>query len=299
MFFRSKIPHSIIEKAYEPLVAVANAGIPIYLVPGNHERAKLPNHLWLAHPYINVFDQPKTFRQNVGDTTIALSGFPFARKVKRDFKTLLHQTNYQENKADFHFLCLHQTFEGAKVGPSDFTFRVGPDNIPGSEIPDAFTAVLSGHIHRSQCLTHTLDHQPIAAPVIYSGSIERTSFAERFEEKHYVIIKIDPESKGQNPIIEFFPLSTRHMVKIEIPTQDKPLAVIKSTIQEKLSILDPDSIIRIQLTGPNAEDIQGSLSASHLRLLAPPTMNISLAYQWKNVDKISEKINKIHHPVAM
>lgn len=36
-FFRSKVSPSIIEKAFEPLIEVAKAGIPIYLVPGNHE----------------------------------------------------------------------------------------------------------------------------------------------------------------------------------------------------------------------------------------------------------------------
>ena len=285
VFFRSKVPPSIVEKAFEPLVEIANSGIPIYLVPGNHERSKLPRHLWLAHRHIHVFDQPKTYRIRVGDAAIALSGFPFSRKVKRNFQTLLHQTNYLENKADTHFLCIHQTFEGAKVGPSDFTFRVDPDNIPGSEIPDGFTAILSGHIHRGQRLTHTLDHRPFTAPVIYSGSIERTSFAERFEGKYYVIIKVDPSFRNSIPIIEFHPLPTRPMVKIEIPTHDKHLDAIKNLIQENLSALDPDSIVRIHITGPNAEESLRSLSASYLRALAPATMNISLAYQWNNGDK--------------
>lgn len=142
LFFRAKVHPAIVEQAFEPLANVANAGIPIFLVPGNHERSKLPGHLWLAHSNIHVFDQPKTFRLKVGNGVIALSGFPFARKVKRNFQSLLDQTNYLANKADAHFLCLHQTFEGAKVGPSDYTFRVDRDNIPGSEIPAGFTAIL-------------------------------------------------------------------------------------------------------------------------------------------------------------
>jgi exonuclease SbcD len=285
MFFRSKVPTLVVDKAFDPLVEVANAGIPIYLVPGNHERSRFPGHLWLAHKSIHVFDKPKTYHIKVGDTSIALSGFPFARKVKQGFQTLLYQTRYQEKKADICFLCVHQTFEGAKVGPSDFTFRAGPDNIPGAEVPEGFTAVLSGHIHRSQCLTHTLDHRPHPAPVIYSGSIERTSFAERFEEKYYVIIKIDPSLSNSNPIIEFHPLRTRPMVKIEISTQDKNLNGLKNLIQKNLASLDPDSIVRIQLTGQNAMESLRSLSASGLRLLAPSTMNISLANQWMRAEK--------------
>jgi DNA repair exonuclease SbcCD nuclease subunit len=290
MFFGSKVSPLIVEKAFEPLVDVANSGIPIYLVPGNHERSKFPGHLWLAHSNIHVFDKPKTFHQKVGDATIALSGFPFTRVVKRNFQALLHQTNYLENKADTHFLCLHQTFEGAKVGPSDFTFRVGPEVIPGSEIPGGFTAILSGHIHRGQRLTHTLDHRPLTAPVIYSGSIERTSVAERFESKYYVIIKIDPSFRNPIPTVEFHPLPTRPMVKIEIPTREVHHDATKNLIQENLFALDPDSVVRIQLTGPSALASQRSLSASDLRALAPPTMNISLVYQWKNSNRRSREL---------
>jgi len=285
MFFRSKVPPLIVEKAFAPLVGVANTGIPIFLVPGNHERSKFPGHLWLAHDNIHVFDRPKTFRQKVGDTTCALSGFPFTRKIKRHFKDLLQQSNYLESKADINFLCMHQTIEGAKVGPGDFTFRQGPDNIPGSEIPDVFTAVLSGHIHRAQRLTHTLDHRPLSAPVIYPGSIERTSFAERFEEKYYVIIKIDPSVGDQNQVVKFHPLPTRPMVKLEISIRAKNLDAVKNLIRENIVTLDPNSIVRIQLSGPNAEEHQRSLSARNLRTLVPPTMNISMVYQWRNGNK--------------
>ncbi|MBT4304625.1 MAG: hypothetical protein HOD40_02535, partial [Chloroflexi bacterium] len=40
------------------------------------------------------------------------------------------------------------------------------------------------------------------------------------------------------------------------------------------------TILRIKLTGPDAESLALSLPAQHLRALAPSTMNISLAYQW-------------------
>ena len=289
LFFRSKVPPSIVEKTYEPLAEVATTGIPIYLVPGNHERSKLPGHLWLFHSNIHVFDHPKTFQIKVGDINIALSGFPFARKVKQNFQSLLHQTNYLENKADVRFLCIHQSIEGAKVGPGDYTFRDDPDTIPGSEIPEGFSAILSGHIHRSQRLTHTLDHRSLTAPVIYPGSIERTSFAERFEEKYYVIIKIDPDLEDLIPIFEFHLLPTRPMQVIEIPTRDKRIETLKKLIKENLSGLDPESIVRIQFTGPNKMESQRSLSAYELRALAPSTMNISLAYQWKETNRLPSR----------
>jgi DNA repair exonuclease SbcCD nuclease subunit len=277
VFFRSRVPPSIVDRALEPLLEVADAGVPIYLVPGNHERSRLPVHLWWSHPYIHVFDQPKTYVQDVSGVSIALSGFPFARKVRVHFHDLLVQTRYQEAQADLLYLCLHQTFEGAQVGPSDFTFRSGIDNIPPEDVPLQFGAVLSGHIHRAQKLTRSLEKQPLTVPVIYPGSIERTSFAERFEEKFCVLIKLDPSTEGLNQTIEFHQLPSRPMIKIEIPTQDQTVAQIQTLIHDRLAELDPDAITRLYLTGPKAEAIAPSLTAAVLRGLAPTSMNVSLA----------------------
>jgi hypothetical protein len=85
-------------------------------------------------------------------------------------------------------------------------------------------------------------------------------------------------------MVEFHQLHTRPMVKIEIASQGKQLDAIKNHIQEKLLELDQDSIVRIHLSGPNAQELHTTLSASELRALAPPTMNISLLHGWRHDD---------------
>lgn len=275
VFFRSKVPPAIVDRALAPLLEVAEAGIPIYLVPGNHERSRLPAYLWWSHPNIHIFDHPKTYIREVNGLSIALSGFPFARRVKDNFHDLLGQTRYQEAKAEAHYLCLHQTFEGAQVGPSDFTFRVSPDNIPPQNVPHQFDAVLSGHIHRAQQLSQSLDGQTLAVPVVYPGSIERTAFAERFEEKYYVLIKLVSSAEGIRQEIEYHRLPSRPMAKLEIPTHDQTLAELKDLIRWRLSELDPEAVVRLKLTGPKAELYQQSVPAAALRNLAPASMNVS------------------------
>ena len=160
LFYRARVPPALVEMALEPLVRVAEGGVPVYLVPGNHERSRIPNHLLTAHPNLHIFHQPDTFTLSVRDRTIALSGFPFHRRVGEQFGCLLAETSFQEYPADIRFLCLHQAVEGAQVGPSDYTFRRGPDIIPGRAIPAGFDAVLSGHIHRAQTLTRDLGGRP-------------------------------------------------------------------------------------------------------------------------------------------
>ena len=277
-FFRSRVPPSIIEKAYQPLVETANAGLPIYLVPGNHERSHLPDHLWLHHPNIHVFDHPSTFQQEVRGTVLSLSGFPFARSVRSQFRSLVEQTGWQAVQADIRLLCMHQSVEGARVGPVDFTFRADPDTIAGAHIPVGFAAVLSGHIHRSQVLTHTLDGQAMEAAVIYPGSIERTSLAERFEEKHYVILKFDPEAGITKPEVEFLPLKTRPMVKVEIPARGKGVTAWRKDLQDCLNRFERDAVVSIHFTGEHADQARLAFSAAELRGMAAPGMNVSLAF---------------------
>lgn len=50
LLYRSKVPAALIEMAMAPLIRVAENGVPVYLVPGNHERSRIPLHLWGTHP---------------------------------------------------------------------------------------------------------------------------------------------------------------------------------------------------------------------------------------------------------
>ena len=276
VFFRSRVPPALVEMAMAPLIRVAEGGVPIYIVPGNHERSRIPLHLWTTHPNIHIFDRPRTFLCVVGDTSIALSGFPFARRVRDVFHELVEQTGHREIKADLCILCMHQVVEGAQVGTIDYTFRSGPDIIRGKDIQGAFAVILAGHIHRGQILTHDLQKQSLAAPVVYPGSIDRTSFAERNEEKGYVIVQF--EQMGNPYEIKFVSLPTRPMVMIELEDVNRSTGDVEGWLQERLSELDPEAIVQIKPLGSVSDELLQILNASNLRSLAPPSMNISLAF---------------------
>ena len=155
------------------------------IVPGNHERSVLPSSLFLTHPNIHVFTRPETRVFELAGTRVAVTGIPCARDdVRRRFRSLLDRTGWAGEACDVRFLCLHQAIEGAQVGPSDYTFRSGADVIRMADLPPEFDAVLAGHIHRAQVLSHRRP-DGTSMPVVYPGSIERTSFAERREPKGY------------------------------------------------------------------------------------------------------------------
>ena len=277
LFDRSRLPAALVDVALAPLVRVAEAGVPVYIVPGNHERSRIPPHLWAAHPKIHIFDWPRTFIHHSPHGSVALVGFPFNRRIRDGFPDLLRRARDAGNSADLALLCMHQTVEGAQVGPGNYTFRRGPDIIPGRDIPAGFDAVLSGHIHRRQVLTDDLARRPLAAPVIYPGSVERTSFAERAEKKGYAVVTLGLGASPAHVQVSFEPLPARPMVSLVLEPPTAQPGTLVGQLASRLRELDPDSVVRVQLRGPHAAGALHSLSAARLRNLAPPTMNVALA----------------------
>jgi DNA repair exonuclease SbcCD nuclease subunit len=281
LLHRSKVPPGVVEMAMQPLMQVAASGIPVYLVPGNHERSQIPMHLWASHPLIHIFDRPRTFLQAVGDRTVALSGFPFVRDVRDRFTSLIEVTDQRRVEADVSLLCIHQAVEGSRVGnggQGDFTFRYGTDVVRGHHIPPGFDAVLSGHIHRAQVLRQNLHGVPLAAPVIYPGSVERTSWAERGEEKVCAVVTVDESgASARGPCaVEWVPLHARPMVDLTVRSAPAREA-FEAELLGRLHQLQSDAIVRVHLQGPPHRGAQLALGAQNLRRLAPATMNISAA----------------------
>jgi len=200
VFYRSRVKPSLVLRAFDPLKRIADAGVPVFVVPGNHERSAIPFPLLASHPRVHIFDRPRTFTLTTRGVQIAVAGFPCVRNgVREEFLRLLSDT--AAGPADVRLLVLHQSVEGATVGPADFVFRGGPDVIPGRMIPRGFAAVLAGHIHRHQVLTRNL-----AAPVVYPGSTARTSHAEDGETKGFVTLQLEPgDDGGRLRSLEFHP----------------------------------------------------------------------------------------------
>ncbi len=183
LLYRSRVPAWLSDAALAPLRAVAEAGVPVLLVPGNHERGHLPHPLLALHRNLHLFDRPRTVVLEAAGVRVAFAGFPHVRDVRARFDELLAAATAGAPQAHVKLLCLHHCVEGATCGPGDFTFREGADVIPRSALPRDVGAVLCGHVHRHQVL-----RAPGLPPVIYAGSTERTSAAEADETKGIVLL---------------------------------------------------------------------------------------------------------------
>jgi len=277
VFNRSKVATSVAWQAFEPLARVADRGIPVFVVPGNHERGRIPQIRFAQHPRIFLFDRPRTFTVDVRGMRLAVAGFPSERHdVRTQFVDLLEATRWRRVDAHARILCIHQCVEGATVGPNDFTFTTAADVIRARELPAGFCAVLSGHIHRHQVLTRDLGGRPVAAPVLYPGSIERTSVAEADETKGYMTVAVTPNADGGRLDWQFHPLPARPLVRREVHLDAVEDAALESTIRALIGDSPADAVLTIRVAGKLGDDARRVLSAANLRRLAPATMNIEL-----------------------
>ena len=238
----------------------------------------MPRGLLLTHPRIRVFDRPRTFVVRRDGLDLALSGFPFAPDARTSFPALLAATGHADAAADVRLLCLHQAVEGARVGPVGFTFRDGPDVVRGRDVPAGFAAVLSGHIHRSQALSRDLAGRPLASPVLFAGSTDRTSFAERNEPKGTFLIDLERMDRGGTAAWEFRQLPVRPMVDLELDPGDDA-ASFEHRLRAALSRLDPSALVRPRLPREPSPAVARLLGAEALRLAAPPTVTVSVAWR--------------------
>lgn len=202
VFFRSRVKPGLVLRAFQPLKRVADAGVPVIVVPGNHERSAIPFPLLASHPGVHIVDRPRTVPLHVRGLRVAVAGFPCERNGIRDtFAGVLERTAWRSVAADLRLLCFHQSVEGATVGPWNYVFRHDPDVIQGRAIPRGFAAVLAGHIHRHQVLATDLAGRPIAAPVFYPGSTERTSAAEDGDAKGYMTLELKAEAESGGRVV--------------------------------------------------------------------------------------------------
>jgi exonuclease SbcD len=278
VFNRSRPDRTVAWQAFEPLRRVADRGTPVYVVPGNHERGRIPHLRFAQHPHIHVFDRPRTFVADVRGTRVAIAGIPSERDdVRTRFGDLFAATTHAEVDADVRLLCLHQCVEGATVGPANYMFTTAADVIRAADLPQGFAAVLSGHIHRHQVLTTDRRGGPLPASVLYPGSIERTSIAEADEDKGYMIVELTFGDDGVSTTWSFTKLPARPLVRHELQLDGLNAAQVGSTIRSYVEDAPADAVISVRVSGAIPEAISRVLSASSLRALTPPGMNLDLS----------------------
>lgn len=232
LFFRSRVPPPIVDRVYQRLARFADGGIPLGVIAGNHERSVLPPSLLLRHRGIHVFHRASTHVFELRAGKVAVTGVPF---IGDGARFLGAAGTAPAGVTDAHLLLAHEAFEGATVGPADFVFRDRDDVVPLAALPDHFDAVLSGHIHRRQVLWRPrADGSRL--PIVFAGSVERTSFAEKDERKGFAVIEVGARGATRGRL-RFVDLPARPMVDVA-HDDDHALAAL-------LAQVPADAVVRV------------------------------------------------------
>jgi exonuclease SbcD len=264
LLYRSRVPAWVVEAALSPLKRLASAGVPVLLVPGNHEHARVPCPLLAIHDGLYVFDRPRSVFLKARDVRAAFIGFPYTNDVRRRFPALLAAASRDVSPADVRVLCIHQCVESATCGPGDFVFRFGADVIRINDLPGDAAVTLSGHIHRHQVL------RPAGRPpIIYAGSIERTSFAEAGETKGFVVLQLTRDGLGG---FEFRTLPARPMATRMLSFCNSDAAQVRARVASAIASTPDDAVVQLRIMGA----IPPTLTAAVLRTMAG-ARNVTLA----------------------
>lgn len=264
LLYRSRVPAWLAEAALAPLRRVASSGVPVLLVPGNHERSSLPYPLLAMEENLHVFDRPRTVALEAGGVRVAFTGFPYTGRIRRRFPEVLAAATRDAPESDLRVLCIHQCVEGSTCGPGNHTFRTEPDVIRCADLPRDVAVTLSGHIHRHQVLC-----PPGRRPVIYAGSVERTSFAEAPETKGFVLLDL---AKTGLVAFEFRPLQARPMVICTL--SDVGAREAFARVRAAIEKTPPDAVVQVRIRGPvptvlTAEALRGMAGARNVTLADP------------------------------
>jgi DNA repair protein SbcD/Mre11 len=273
----SRVPAWLTETALAPLKRLASSGVPVLLVPGNHERGRIPYPLLAVHDGLHVFDRPRSVVLHAGGVRVAFIGLPYTHDIRRRFPAMLAAASRENTTADVRVLCVHHCVEGATCGPGNFTFRFGADIIRTADLPGEVAVTLSGHIHCHQVL------RPAGRPpVIYAGSVERTSFAEAPETKGFVVLRLTQSGLGP---FEFRPLPARPMVARTVHFDDADAMGGHLRVAAAIDSTPHDAVVHLRVTGT----MPATLTAAALRAMAGArTVTLAVPAADRRVDRQSQ-----------
>jgi len=269
-FFNRSAPRKkVLKRSYELVERILLEDIDFLVIPGNHERAKLPESLLSFHKKSHFFN--KLLKVDLDQCSIV--GFPFIRNDPQSVAEKVNKLLLAEHKKPNIVLC-HQLFEGATFGPHQFVFRKNHGTINITAAFEDVSLIISGHIHRAQILFDGL--------VVYPGSIERTSFLEFIEPKGYLMIDIESNFIK----VEFHTLTSLPMSIIELPVRnidldyDSLLSAIKPGLHRTLLRLTGR-----KLTTAEIENLRNFFPANEYPLLvvSPRFSEFSLKPLYTNI----------------
>lgn len=206
-----------------------DAMIKTYVINGNHDynystgRAHATGVLrespW---KYVKIFDTPDVV--DIFGIQFHLVPYPFTPKI-------LTQDNCKK------VVVCHAHFAGASIGAESFMIAGG---VPETGALEGADIVISGHIHKRQ------EIQRSGYKIVYVGSMERSDFAERDEEKGFLLLDLQTLTYERMAIqtrgLVQFDFEDIHSIRFDRDIIDKVVKVKVKCKESEVKLIDLQNI---------------------------------------------------------
>ncbi len=268
--YRTADPTPTQQKVFaECLKPIADAGLPILMVTGNHDhpvsfgKASAIDIFGYVSGDVHVFRKPDKAVIETKSGPLQLLAMPwpirsmllskgeYRKKSPLEIREIIEQLYVDFIAAaveDFDpalptVLAGHFSVQGSDLAGSERTSLIAhePKFTPGQLSPPPIDYVALGHIHRFQD-RRTDDDAP---PVVYCSSIERISFKEWDERKGFVLVNIDADGGEKATTYEFVETPARRFLSFQIDAReavDPTEAILAEIAREDVT----ETIVRVR-----------------------------------------------------
>ncbi|MEP0545423.1 MAG: exonuclease SbcCD subunit D [Rhodothermales bacterium] len=272
--YRTADPTPTQQKLFaECLRPIADAGIPIAMIVGNHDhpvsfgKASSVDIFGYLSGNVRVYRTPTVDRIDTKAGPLQLIALPWPirsmllskeehrKKKPEEIRTFIEElyTGFVQQAATEldpslpAVLAGHFTVQGAEVGGSERTSLIAhePKFTVGQLTPNGIDYVALGHIHKYQDRNLAAYERGEGPPVVYPSSLERISFKEHDAEKGFVLVDITTDSGEKKTTYEFVPTPARRFLPIEVDARDTADPTGKIVGRIKLEDVR-DAVVRIR-----------------------------------------------------
>jgi exonuclease SbcD len=254
--YKSRDPNQTQQREFASCIRkLTDAGVPVVMVTGNHDvpnsRARanaIEIYRTLGVQNVYILSKPDIIRIETSAGPIQIAAMPFlirssllSREDCKD-KTITEITDMMVAKyceyIDYlarqlepaipSVLLGHFWIKNARTSSTQSYFNAAEPEVLVSAVANpAFDYIAMGHLHKFQDLNKGSN-----PPVVYAGSIDRTDFGERNEEKGWVLVELEKGSVSY----DFVSVPARRFVEIEVD------ADVEDPTEKILKAIDPDDI---------------------------------------------------------
>jgi len=275
--YKTRNPNSTYRREFAWRVKqIADHGIPVVMVPGNHDLPAAPNRAstieifdTLRVPNIHVLDHASgvALIETRRGASIQIAPVPYPyiseltsqeeyravslekldRIVTAKLDAIIRRfADEVRRRPDIPAVLVgHFSVDEAQTG-SEHNIMVGRDvKVSRSAlVDDAWDYVALGHIHKHQDL-----NSGVQPPVVYSGSLSRIDFGEEREPKGWVMVEL-AKGDARYEFIPHFHRQARRFVTLDCDCrqQEDPMnAILKLIKRREEEGIIPEAIVRLRL----------------------------------------------------